>query len=126
MRRAMEGVCRTPDERFFLAEAQRVLRPNGRLGIVEYIIPSRSYTQVEANLLQSWLSGWAIPNLPIAHQFLQWAQAEGFQDIQLLNITRDVEPSLRRALLSKPVAFTLCTTRLRSETQQGNFKGALN
>src|SRR5260370_3169260 len=127
---AMESICHTPNKRFFLAEAQRLLRPNGRLGIVEYMLPSRSYTQVEADLLQSWLSGWAIPNLSIAHQFLQWAQEEDFQDIQLLDITRTVKPSLRRlyrlALLSKPVAFTLRATKLRSETQQGNFKGALN
>jgi tocopherol O-methyltransferase len=127
---AMESVCHAPDKQLVLAEARRLLRPGGRLGIVEYMRTSRPHAAVNEALLHSWLSGWAIPDLATAGEFFEWTQALGFQDVQLADITPNVRPSLRRlyrlAMLTWPGAFTLYALRLRSETQHGNTRGALD
>ncbi len=127
---AMESVCHAPDKRLVLAEARRMLRPGGRLGIVEYMRTSRPYTTVDEALLHSWLSGWAIPDLATAQEWLEWTQAVGFHDVQLVDITPNVKPSLRRlywlAMLTWPVAFTLHAFGLRSETQHSNMRGAFD
>ncbi len=126
----MESLCHAPDKRLVLAEARRLLRPGGRLGIVEYMRTSRPHAAADETLLHSWLSGWAIPDLATSREFLEWTQALGFQDVQLADITPNVRPSLRRlyrlAMLTWPGAFILHALRLRSETQHGNTRGAFD
>lgn len=81
-------------------------------------------------LLHSWLSGWAIPDIATAHEWLEGTQEVGFHNIQLVDITRNVRPSLRRlywlTLLTWPVASALHALGLRSETQHGNMRGAFD
>lgn len=125
---AMESLCHAPEKRLVLAEARRLLRPSGRLGMVEYMRTRRPYASVGEALLHSWLSGWAIPDLATAAEWLEWTQDVGLHDVQLVDITPDVRPSLRRlywlVVLLRPVAFPLFALGLLSETQHGNMRGA--
>jgi cyclopropane fatty-acyl-phospholipid synthase-like methyltransferase len=125
---AMESVCHAPDKRLFLAEARRLLRPGGRLGMVEYLRAARPLAAAGESLLQSWLSGWAIPDLATAGEFQQWLGEAGFRDVVVENIGAQVQPSLRRlfqlALVLGPVAWALHRVGLRSATAQGNLRGA--
>ena len=127
---AMESLCHAPEKRLVLAEARRLLRPGGRLGMLEYMRTSRPYTETDAALLHSWLSGWAIPDLASAQEWLEWIQEVGFHNVQLLDITSNVRPSLRRlyrlVILTWPVAFPLHALGLRSEMQHGNVRGAFD
>ncbi len=125
---ALESVCHAPDKRLFLAEARRLLRPGGRLGIVEYVRARRPLAGGSEALLQSWLSGWAIPDLATGPEFVHWLTAAGFEQVELADLSAHVEPSLRRlhrmALKAWPLAVALRALRLRSETQHGNLRGA--
>ena len=126
----MESLCHAPDKRLVLAEARRLLRPGGRLGMVEYMRTRRPHAAVDEALLHSWLSGWAIPDIAMAPEWLEWTHEVGFCDVQLVDITRNIRPSLRRlyrlSVLTWPVAFILHAIGLRSETQQGNLRGAFD
>ena len=126
---ALESLCHAPDKQLVLAEARRLLRPGGRLGMVEYMRARRPHASVDEVLLHSWLSGWAIPDIATASEWLEWTQ-EGFHEVELIDITLNVRPSLRRlywlAVLNRPVAFTLHAFGLRSEMQQGNLRGAFD
>ena len=93
---AMESLCHALDKPLVLAEARRVLRPRGRLGIVEYLRTRRPQEPAGEALLGSWLSGWAIPDIATAPEWLEWTQGAGFGDIDLVDITPNVKPSLRR------------------------------
>jgi cyclopropane fatty-acyl-phospholipid synthase-like methyltransferase len=125
---AIESVCHAPDKPRFFAEARRLLRPGGRLGMVEYLRTIRPAPPTDEALLRRWLSGWAIPDLMTADELRAWAGAANFQEIQLINITRNVAPSLHRlyrmATLLWPVAIVLAALRLRSVIQHGNQRGA--
>ena len=126
----MESLCHAPDKQLVLAEARRLLRPGGRLGIVEYMRTNRPLAEIDEALLHSWLSGWAIPDISTSHEWLDWAQELGFHDVQLADITSNVRPSLRRlyrlAILTWPGAVTLYALGLRSKTQHGNMRGAFD
>ena len=126
----MESLCHAPDKQFVLAEARRLLRPGGRLGIVEYMQTNRPLAEIDEALLHSWLSGWAIPDIATSHEWLGWAQEVGFHDVQLADITPNVRPSLHRlfrlTILARPGASMLYALGLRSKTQHGNMRGAFD
>ncbi len=125
---AIESVCHAPDKQRFLQEARRLLRPGGRLGMVEYMRTGRPHRTADEALLHSWLRGWAIPDLATGDEFLQWARDAGFDDVQLRDVTPNVRPSLRRlyrmATLSWPLAVMFRAAGMRSATQHGNIRGA--
>lgn len=125
---AMESACHASDKPRFLAEARRLLRPGGRLGMAEYMGRSRPYAMDDGALLQRWLSGWAIPDLASGEEWLRWASAAGFEALALEDITLHVVPSLRRlyrlARLCWPLAVALRACGLRSAVQHANSRGA--
>src|SRR5262249_35256079 len=53
---AVESACHAPDKRAFIQEARRLLRPGGRLGMVEYMRVSRPLPSADdEDVLRSWL-----------------------------------------------------------------------
>ena len=54
---ALESICHAADKAGFYREARRLLRPGGRLGIVEYLRTARPLPHGDEALLHSWLSG---------------------------------------------------------------------
>lgn len=125
---AVESICHAPDKRLFLREARRLLRPGGRLGIVEYMRFDRPYTDANEALLTSWLSGWAIPDIATHDEWQRWTREAGFTDVTIENIAAGVEPSLRRLYLVTQAcwwgASLLHRMDIRSDTQHGNMRGA--
>ena len=125
---AIESACHARDKRRFLAEARRLLRPGGRLGIVEYVRRSRPLAPASESLLHGWLAGWAIPDLATADEWRRWTGEVGFADARLADITPRVRPSLRRlyllASLAWPVASLVRAAGLRTATKHGNIRGA--
>jgi cyclopropane fatty-acyl-phospholipid synthase-like methyltransferase len=125
---ALESVCHAPDKRAFLAEARRLLKPGGRLGIVEYFRFGRPYSDRDERVLHNWLAGWAIPDLATGAEFTAWAEDAGFINVSLEDITPHVRPSLRRlyqmSILFYPTAFLFNKLGLRSDVQHGNTRGA--
>src|SRR5262249_53466829 len=121
---AMESACHTPDKRSFVQEARRLLKPGGRLGMVEYMRVGRPLPgPTDEYLLRSWLSGWAIPDIATEEEWRRWAEEASFADVRIEDITPQVRPSLRRLYrmtrLFSPGAALLQRAGLRSEAQQG-------
>ena len=125
---AVESICHAVDKAAFYREARRVLRPGGRMGIVEYMRTARPLTSAGEALLHSWLFGWAIPDIATAAEHRDWAAASGFGEVSLIDITSQVRPSLKRlhwmASIAWPAAVMLRALRVRSVTQHGNVRGA--
>lgn len=125
---AQESVCHTTEKQRFLATAYRTLKPGGQLVVAEYLRLARPYAEIDEQLLNSWLDGWAIPDLAIGEEFATWSREVGFQNVALRDITVHVRPSLHRLyLLARffaPVHNVLHALRLRSNVQAGNFRGA--
>jgi cyclopropane fatty-acyl-phospholipid synthase-like methyltransferase len=126
---ALESLCHAPDKRRFLAEAQRLLRPGGRLGMVEYMRADRPFAAADEALMQQWFAWWAIANLASAGEWEQWSREAGFVDVHGEDISLHVIPSFRRlyriALLVYPGATALRALRLATAIQYDNKRGAL-
>jgi tocopherol O-methyltransferase len=127
---AQESVAHAEHKDAFLAEAFRLLRPGGRLVVVDFFRWRRPYTEPDERQLLGALADWASPDLSTTGEFDTWAQQVGFVDITWCDITDNVRPSWKRlyllAMAMYPVGVVMRTMRLRKAVQHGNMRGAVN
>ncbi len=126
---AIESVCHAPEKDRFFAEARRLLRSGGWLGMTEYLLAPTPRTAADDAMLECWCRGWAMPHLATAQQIQEWTGQAGFSSLQIQDITPNVRPSLRHlnrmCRLCEPGAWLLHRLGLRSATAQGNLHGSL-
>lgn len=89
---ALESVCHASDKRLFIKEAQRLLKPRGRLLVADGFIK----TTPECKQMKEWLHGWRVQTLDQASTFETNLREEGFENISFRDITKHVMPSSRR------------------------------
>jgi hypothetical protein len=87
---------------------------------------AEAFGDEEERLLELWLSGWSIPNLPTAKGFAETARRAGLERPSMRGVTAEVWPSLRslrrRALLGLPAAKALRARSFpRSPARGGSF-----
>ena len=127
---AQESVCHVPEDgkQAFLREANRVLRPGGRLLMEDWFRIARPYPAAGETLMHEWLSGWAIDDLATTDEITEWSRKAGFDDVALRNITPYAFRSIRRlhrlAFWLYPGGLLLRGLRLRSEVEQANLRSA--
>src|ERR1051326_6264244 len=125
---AIESACYAPAVESFLREASRLLRPGGRVVIIDAFRAKAAFSPEEARLDGSWLSGWVVPDLPTPKTLLDSARRLGFEEILFEDLTDPFRPSCYRlfllALILYPLASLLRRMRLRTEVQQGNIRAA--
>ncbi|MGH7607732.1 MAG: methyltransferase domain-containing protein [Gemmatimonadales bacterium] len=127
---AQESVAHAEHKDAFLAEAFRLLRPGGRLIVVDFFRWRRPYAEADERQLLGALADWASPDLSTADEFDTWAKQAGFADITWRDITDNVRPSWKRlyllAMAVYPAGVVLHAMGLRKAVQHGNMRGAVN
>jgi len=87
-------------------------------------------SEPDKKLLQSWVTGWAMPDLDTPEDYRHWAQACGFVDVQLDDIEERVRPSHRRLSRISTALYLgeslLRRLGMRSDAQHGNIRGAID
>lgn len=108
---ALESTVHTADRGKVFAEAFRLLRPGGRIVVVEYCLRSDPPLDIdEFPGYAAILEGWAMPSLWTVPQIEAAAVAAGFADCSTIDVTDKIAPSLRR--MRSIAATTLPVTRL--------------
>lgn len=124
---ACESVGHCPDQRDFLAEAYRLLKPGGRLIVRDIYLRRPPADAYEERLMKTWYSAWVLPGIPIVGQFVSWVEEAGFTGVHAEDITATAEPSGRRlyrmAVAALPIETLLHRIRLRTDVQHTNVLG---
>ncbi len=125
---ACESVCHAPDKRRFYREAWRVLRPGGKLVMAEYMRTRRPLSERQEQLLQQWLSRWAIPDIDTPLEHRQHAQSVGFYQIALQDQIVYVRPSLHNLFQQVQrylwLGYLLYWLRIRKRAAHDNHVGS--
>ena len=125
---ALESLCHAQSKAAFYREAARLLCRRGRLVIGEYVRADRLLSAEDEHLLKQWLDGWMIPDIDTREEHVANANAAGFCDIEIRNVTANMRKSLQRlyflSLAGVPIGQMLQKLRLRSDVQHGNAIGS--
>lgn len=94
---ALESVVHGADKGAFLREAFRLLEPGGRLMLAEYLVrESPPLGPKDADDLQTWCEGWAMPSLLTRSDYRRRLEAAGFENVEMIDLSDNVAPSLHR------------------------------
>ncbi len=89
----LESSCHALNKRDFISEASRLLRKGGRLALCDYFLFQRQFNEKQWQTLLSMLHGWSMPNFAHHQEFRELLEQEGFEDIQMIDITPQILPS---------------------------------
>src|SRR5437762_3361536 len=92
---AIESVCYANDKGIFLKEANRILKPGGRLIIADFFETNNLRSQ-DAALVTKWANGWAINSFATAEDFDLKLKANGFENIKWFEATEAIMPSAKK------------------------------
>jgi len=127
---ALESMVHAKDKNAIIKEASRILKNNGKIVLAEYMLREKpELNQKEQEYLNPWLSGWAMPSLYTTSQYEQVLSARGFTNIKILNVSKNITPSLQRlrlmCLFLLPGAMIMRFLRLFTKGRVANIKSSL-
>jgi SAM-dependent methyltransferase len=85
---SVEAFVHTPEPAFFFQEAARLLRPGGRLVLVDDFRAERAFSRAEAAWLAAFQAGWHVPGVCSAAQAGEWAAQAGLRVRRDNDLTR--------------------------------------
>ncbi len=128
---ACESVCHASQKIDFYREAFRLLKPEGRLVVADYIRSNRLLSNANEKLLKNkWLNNWAIDDIDTEAENYNNLQKAGFKSINIENVNDKIRVSLRnlheKCTRSYPLESILRFFRIRTKVQHGNLVGSIH
>lgn len=126
---ASESVCHAERKELFIAETYRLLRPGGRLVVIDAFLTGAPLGDRERHLLADWCEGWAVAGLVSVDAFDTALRAAGFVQVGFRDLTSHIVPSARRVFVwgavGTPLFRALRAVGLASQSQVGHAVACL-
>lgn len=103
---AQESFSHTQQKQKLINETYRILDDNGRLIMAEYLlVKTENLNKKNQKIYNKWIDGHAMSGLLSKSEYQKILQEAGFKNIEFLDITKNVAPSLRKLYrMSKTLA----------------------
>jgi cyclopropane fatty-acyl-phospholipid synthase-like methyltransferase len=100
---SVEAVVHTSEPEMYFQEASRMLKPGGKLILVDDYQAPRSLSEEERNWLNAFIDGWHVPGVITVERARAFAEQYHLQLVKNENLT----PHLRLRILPGPAARVL-------------------
>lgn len=95
---AIESLAHSSEKWRVLAEARRILKPNGRIAIADgFFAKSKStLSETERTVARACFEGVHVPPLPERDEFEKWLASAGFANVRWFDKTKAILPTAKR------------------------------
>lgn len=126
----IESICHAHNKIDFLKEAYRIMKPDGKIAVVDAYLIRQNFNKKETEIYNKFLKGWAVPNLSLKGDFFNDLKKAGFKNIKFHDKLDSVKKSSKKiyqlGMFSYPITLLLSFLRIIPKSMHGNTITSLN
>jgi tocopherol O-methyltransferase len=92
----IESICYADPKSDFVHEAFRLLRPGGRLAVIDTFLLRTALDPAEQKVYTKFITGWVVPYLEGQDKFGKLLAEIGFRNVEFHDMGQNIEPSVLR------------------------------
>ncbi len=126
---ACESICHAKDKKEFFLEVHRILKPGGKLVLVDYF-KTKDDQKDPNQWIKKWLDTWAIARIISLRLFKTELESTGFTQVRSTNYTQEIYKSSRFMYLASlagalPTKLYKLYNPKASKFSQSHYKGGI-
>jgi len=126
----IESICHAHKKIDFLREANRIMKPCGKIAVVDAYLKRTNFNEKEKKIYQRFLEGWAVPNLSLKKDFYNDLKKAGFKNIVFHDKLDSVRKSSRRiyhlGIIIYPITLLLSLLKIIPKSEHLDTVASIN